>query len=82
MFEHSSIRVVFREKKTDVSVDFFRGFNDYLVNDHVAVEEKILFPGYRLIINLLKLLRTILSGGMNLAMRIFIKGGCRIFSGY
>ncbi len=44
MFEHSSIRVVSREAKNDIAFDFFTGFNDYLVNDHVAVEEKILFP--------------------------------------
>lgn len=44
MVEHTSIRLISKYSHEMRSLDNFIIFNDYLVNDHVEVEEKILFP--------------------------------------
>ncbi|BAB59180.1 TVG0043618 [Thermoplasma volcanium GSS1] len=44
MVEHTSIRLLSNFLYGKDSLEIFEGFNDYLVKDHVEIEEKILFP--------------------------------------
>ncbi|CAC11184.1 hypothetical protein [Thermoplasma acidophilum] len=44
MVEHSAIRILSRVVYGKESLEAFEDFNEYLVKDHVEVEEKILFP--------------------------------------
>ncbi|WP_297216378.1 hemerythrin domain-containing protein [Thermoplasma sp.] len=44
MVEHSAIRLLAKVSYGKESLDIFEDFNDYLVKDHVEVEERILFP--------------------------------------